>query len=112
MRMDIEISPGARGQRNGAAARDDDGLAPREGRMIGKRLCSMSHPATVRRERASRFLWERVLGVLWRHSNVNLVEPRCIALAAAASPAKSRRSQRRLASPIQHRNGKLCLIDR
>jgi len=47
------------------------------------------------------------MGVLWRHSNVNLVEPRSIALAAAASPATSRRSQRRLASPIPHRNRRL-----
>jgi hypothetical protein len=29
------------------------------------------------------------MGVLWRHSNVNLVEPRSIALAAAVSPAKA-----------------------
>jgi len=62
--MDIEISPGARGQRNGAAARDNDGLAPREGRMNGKRLCSMIHPASVRGERACRFLAERAVGVL------------------------------------------------
>jgi hypothetical protein len=107
MRMDIEISPGARGQRNGAAARDNDVLAPREGRMNGKRLCSMSHPARIRGERARRFLSERAMGVLWRHSNVNLVEPRSIALAAAASPAISRRSQRRLASPIPHRNRRI-----
>jgi hypothetical protein len=76
MRMDIEISPGARGQRNGAAARDNDGLAPCEGRMNEKRLCSMNHPANIRGERASRFLSERAMGVLWRHSNVNLVEQR------------------------------------
>ena len=43
--------------------------------MIGKRLCSMSHPAPVRGERA-RFIEERMKGVLWRHSSVNLVEPR------------------------------------
>ena len=42
--------------------------------MNGKRLCSMSHPAGFRGERACRFLSERALGVLWRHSNVNLVE--------------------------------------
>jgi hypothetical protein len=86
MRMDIEFSPGARGQRNGAAARDINGLAPREGRMNGKRLCSMRHPARIRGERARRFLSERAMGVLWLHSNVNLVEPRSIALAAAVSP--------------------------
>jgi hypothetical protein len=87
--MDIENSPGARGQRNGAAARDNDGLAPCEDRMNGKRLCSMGHSAMPRRERASRFLSERAMGVLWCHSSVNLVEPRSIALAAAASPAKA-----------------------
>jgi len=47
------------------------------------------------------------MGVLWRHSSVNLVEPRSIALAAAASPAMSRRSQRRLASSIRHRNRRM-----
>jgi hypothetical protein len=104
MRMDIENSPGARGQRNGAAARNNDDLASREGRMNGKRLCSISHPAIIRRERAGRFLSERTMGVLWTHSSVNLVEPRSIALAAAASPAMSRRSQWRLASSIPHRN--------
>jgi hypothetical protein len=87
MRMDIEISPGARGQRNGAAARDKNGLARCEGRMNGKRLCSMIHPARIRGERTSRFLAERTMGVLWNHSNVNLVEPGSIALAAAVSPA-------------------------
>ena len=50
--------------------------------MSGKRLCSMIHPATLREERASRFLSERAMGVLWRHSSVNLVESRSIALAA------------------------------
>jgi hypothetical protein len=89
MRIDIEISPDARGQRNGAAARNNDDLAPCEGRMNGKCLCSMSHPARVRGERARRFVSERAMGVLWRHSNVNLVEPRSIALAAAVSPAKA-----------------------
>jgi hypothetical protein len=42
----------------------------------------MDHPATLCGERARRFLWERTLGVLWHHSNVNLVESRSIALAA------------------------------
>jgi len=55
--------------------------------MNGKRLCSMGHPATVRGERAGRFLSERTMGVLWNHSSVNLAEPRSIALAAAVSPA-------------------------
>jgi hypothetical protein len=49
--------------------------------MIGKRFCSSSHPATVRRER--RFLRKRVKGVLWRHSSFNLVEPPTVAPAAA-----------------------------
>jgi len=87
MRIDIEISPDARGQRNGAAARDNDGLTFREDRMNGKCLCSMIHPARIRGERARRFLPERAMGGLWIHSGVNLVEPRSIALAAAASPA-------------------------
>jgi hypothetical protein len=41
--------------------------------MNGKRLCSMGHPAAVHGERASRTLMERVMGVLWHHSSVNLV---------------------------------------
>jgi hypothetical protein len=49
----------------------------------------MGHSAMLRGERAGRFLSERTMGVLWRHSSVNLVEPRSIALAAAASPAKA-----------------------
>jgi hypothetical protein len=78
--MDIEISPGARRQRKGAAARDSDGfaggaLAAGGDGMNGKRLCSMDHPATVRGERTRRFLAERTMGVLWNHSSVNLVEP-------------------------------------
>jgi hypothetical protein len=42
----------------------------------------MGHPATVRGERAGRFFGKRTMGVLWRHSSVNLVESRSIALAA------------------------------
>jgi hypothetical protein len=72
--MDIEISPSARGQRNNAAARDDIGPAPCEGRMNGKRLRSMNHPAMLYGERAGRTLMERAMGVLWRHSSVNLVD--------------------------------------
>src|SRR4051812_32058959 len=83
MRMDIEYSPGARGQRMSAAAREIDGPGFLQGRMNGKRLCSVGHPAAVRRERAGRSFGERTMGVLWRHSSVNLVEPRSIALAAA-----------------------------
>jgi hypothetical protein len=83
MRMDIENSPGARGQRNSAAARNLDGLRRCEGVMNGKRLCSMDHPAVVRGERSSRTFRERTMGVLWRHSSVNLVKPPTIALAAA-----------------------------
>jgi hypothetical protein len=79
MRMDIEISPGARAWRLAAPSRDDWGLAAGvlarcDDRMIRKRLCSTSHPATVRGER--RFIKERMRGVLWRHSSVNLVVPR------------------------------------
>jgi hypothetical protein len=51
--------------------------------MNGKRLCSVSHPATACGERAGRFIKERTMGVLWRHSSVNLVESRSIALATA-----------------------------
>jgi hypothetical protein len=81
MRMDIEYSPGAPLQRMFAAARDCDGPGYRQGRISEKRLCSMGHPATVRGERAGRFFGKRTMGVLWRHSSVNLVEPRSIALA-------------------------------
>jgi hypothetical protein len=42
----------------------------------------MDHPAAVRGERAGRFFGKRTMGVLWRHSSVNLVESRSIALAA------------------------------
>jgi hypothetical protein len=52
-----------------------------EGEIMGKRLCSMGHPATVCEERAGRFQTERTMGVLWRHSSFNLVGPRSIALA-------------------------------
>jgi hypothetical protein len=81
MRMDIEYSPGARGQRSGAAAREIDSRRFGEGRMSGKRLCSVDHPAALCRERACRTMKERTVGVLWRHSSVNLVEHRSIALA-------------------------------
>jgi hypothetical protein len=73
MRMDIEYSPGAPVQRVCAAARNSDGLRFFGGRMNGKRLCSIGHPATVRGERACRTFKERTMGVLWRHSSVNLV---------------------------------------
>jgi hypothetical protein len=56
--------------------------------MNGKRLCSTGHPAVVRGERAGRTFRERTMGVLWRHSSVNLVEPRSIALAAARFPRR------------------------
>jgi hypothetical protein len=86
MRMDIEISPGARIQRLDAPARDDWGPAAGVqagcgGRMTEKRVCSTSHPAPVRGDR--RFIEERMKGVLWRHSSINLVEPRPFAPAAA-----------------------------
>jgi hypothetical protein len=92
MRMDIEYSPGAPLQRIGAAARENDGLRFREGRMSGKRLCSVGHPAQFRGERAGRFLNKRTMGVLWRHSSVNLVKPRSIALAGLDFPGECRRS--------------------
>jgi len=82
MRMDIEYSPGALWQRICAAAREIDGLGFLQGGMNGKRLCSIGHPAALRRERAGRFFGKRTMGVLWHHSSVNLVESRSIALAA------------------------------
>jgi len=86
--MDIENSPRAPLRQHTARARDIDGpavgiQAGGEGRMNEKRLCSMDHPTTVCGERARRFFAERTMGVLWRHSSVNLVEPRSIAPAAA-----------------------------
>jgi hypothetical protein len=33
----------------------------------------MGHPAVIRGERAGRTFGERTMGVLWRHSSVNLV---------------------------------------
>jgi hypothetical protein len=79
--MDIEYSPGAPVQRNGAAAREIGAFDSDEGGMNGKRLCSKGHPAAVQGKRAGRTVSERTLGVLWRHSSVNLVGPRSIALA-------------------------------
>jgi hypothetical protein len=86
MRMDIEISPGARVQRSSAPARDNEGLAARilagrDGRMTGKRVCLRGHPALLRRE--CRFIGILTKGVLWRHSSFNLVEPRPFAPSAA-----------------------------
>jgi hypothetical protein len=92
MRMDIEISPGAPGQRKCAAARETEGPASVGAVMNGKRLCSMDHPAALCGERARRFLAERTMGVLWHHSSVNLAEPQSIALAAAEFPGGCRRS--------------------
>jgi hypothetical protein len=80
--MDIEFSPGALGQRMSAAARKIDGPGFLQSGISGKRLCSIGHPAALREERAGRFLGKRTMGVLWRHSSVNLVESRSIALAA------------------------------
>jgi len=84
--MDIENSPGASVQRWNAPSRGDWGLGRRvlagcDGRMTGKRVCSNSHPATLRGGR--RFTEERMKGSLWRHSSFNLVEPRCVAPSAA-----------------------------
>jgi hypothetical protein len=86
MRIDIEISPGAGLERSDAPSRDNWGLAARvragcDGKMTGKRVCSVRHPATVRGER--RIIKERMKGVLWRHSSFNLVEPRPFAPSAA-----------------------------
>ncbi|HEV8407753.1 MAG TPA: hypothetical protein VGQ34_07425 [Sphingomicrobium sp.] len=65
--MDIENSPGAPVQRSNAPSRDDWGLAERvlancDGRITGKRVCSMRHPAPLRGER--RFIEERMKGSL------------------------------------------------
>jgi hypothetical protein len=86
MRMDIEISPGARVQRRSAPARDNMSRTARElagcdGRMTEKRVCLLDHPAPVRRE--CRFIEKLTKGVLWRHSSFNLVEPRPFAPSAA-----------------------------
>jgi hypothetical protein len=73
MRMDIEISPGARVHPSKVPARNDWGPAAGEqaggeGRMTGKRVCSASHSAPQRWER--RFTKERMKGLLWRHSKL------------------------------------------
>jgi hypothetical protein len=83
MRMDIEFSPGARRQRVSAAARQTVAFVACKGRMNKKCFCSMDHSAASSGERAGRTSWERAMGVLWRHSSFNLVEPQSIALAAA-----------------------------
>jgi hypothetical protein len=67
MRMDIENSPGAPVQRFNAPSRNDWGLAVRvlahcNGRITGKRVCSMRHPAPLRGGR--RFIKERMKGGL------------------------------------------------
>jgi hypothetical protein len=102
--MDIEFSPGARGQRSGAAARNLDGFRSGGSRMNGKRLCSMGHPTPQRGERARRTVKERAMGVLWLHSSVNLVEPRSIALAAALILRRLPKIKFRLAPPSPRRN--------
>jgi hypothetical protein len=104
MRMDIECSPGARGQRSGAAARNLDGLRSCEGVMNGKRLCSMSHPVPQRGERARRTFTERTMGVLWLHSSFNLVEPRPSHWAAAQILRRLPEIKFRLAPPSPRRN--------
>jgi hypothetical protein len=85
--MDIEFSPGADVQRSVAKPRDNWGLtagiqAGSDGGMTGKRICSIRHPAPLRRE--SRFIEMRMKGILWRHSSFNLVEPRSFAPGSAA----------------------------
>jgi hypothetical protein len=70
MRMDIENSPGARVRPSDSAARNDWAIAAgiqagRIGVMTGKRVCSLSHPATLRWER--RFIEELMKGILWHH---------------------------------------------
>jgi hypothetical protein len=72
--------------------------------MNGKRLCSMDHPATLCGERAGRTIVERTLGVLWRHSSVNLVEPRSIALAGSNLLQRLPEIKLRLASRVVCRN--------
>jgi len=96
MRMDIEISPGAPVQRWNAPSRDDWGpaagvLAGCDGRMTGKRVCSMRHPAPVRGGR--RFIKERMKGSLWRHSSFNLVNRGPSHRPRQEFPGRSRRRQ-------------------
>jgi len=43
----------------------------------------MSHSAAIRGKHACRLFQGRAKGVLWRHSSVNLVKPRHIALGRA-----------------------------
>jgi hypothetical protein len=84
MRMDIENSPSAPMRQANAMARCDWGPAGDKlavGELLDICLCSTRHPATVRGER--RLIDEWTKGVLWRHSSVNLVEPRAVAPAAA-----------------------------
>jgi hypothetical protein len=86
MRMDIEISPGAREREFISAARRDWGQAGQFrtaglGRIDGMCLCPMRHPAVSRGGHARRLENEQGVGVLWRHSGVNLVEPRSFAVA-------------------------------
>jgi hypothetical protein len=84
MRMDIENSPGAPVRQCDALARvkwapcGDELTA---GGVLDQCFCSVRHPATVRGER--RLIEEWTKGVLWRHSSVNLVEPRSVAPNAA-----------------------------
>jgi hypothetical protein len=110
--MDIEYSPGAPLQRIFAAARNLDGLRSRESMMNGKRLCSMGHPATVRGERAGRFFSKRTMGVLWRHSSVNLVRPRSFALAGPRIPRRLPENNEAVSipeSPPQPAGREFCL---
>jgi hypothetical protein len=107
MRMDIENSPGAPVQRSNAPSRDNWGLAGRvqagcDGRMTGKRVCSMRHFAPLRGER--RFTEERMKGSLWRHSSFNLVEPRPSHRPRHEFPGIAPKNDKELASQSRRRN--------
>ena len=66
-------------------------------------LCPMRHPAVSRGEHARRLENEQGVGVLWRHSGVNLVEPRSFTV-ARQMPRPSAGMQSRLASRRPSRN--------
>jgi hypothetical protein len=114
MRMDIEISPGARPQPDRAVARNDWSLAGRDaagdGGITGKRFCSKSHLAPLREKRIGRFVSERAKGVLWHHSNVNLAGPSRSHRRRHEFPGATPEIEFGLASPGAGRNMRPCLV--
>jgi hypothetical protein len=66
-------------------------------------LCPMRHPAVSRGEHVRRLESEQGVGILWRHSGVNLVEPRSFTV-ARQMPRPWAGMQSRLASRCPSRN--------